>query len=68
MKIESYKKKNGETAYKFLLYAGYVNGKRKYIRREGFKTKQAARETLINLQAELDKPKSNLTFGKLTKQ
>ncbi|HHL9887214.1 TPA: Arm DNA-binding domain-containing protein, partial [Streptococcus pyogenes] len=68
MKIKSYKKENGETAYKFLLYAGYVNGKRKYIRREGFKTKQAARETLISLQAELDKPKSSMTFGALTDQ
>lgn len=68
MKIESYKKKNGETAYRFLLYTGYVDGKRKYIRRSGFKTRQAARTALINLQSEISEPKTSMTFGKLTKQ
>ena len=68
MEIESYKKSNGKTYYKFLLYIGIVDGKKKYIRRSGFETKAKAKATLINLQAELSEPQTNMTFGKLTNQ
>ena len=35
MEIKSYKKKNGDTAYKFRIYVGKENGKDKYVKRQG---------------------------------
>ena len=52
MEIKSYKKKNGDTAYKFRVYVGKENGKDKYVKRQGFPTKAKARAALLQLQAD----------------
>lgn len=52
MKIESYEK-YGKTYYKFVFYLGYIDGKRKYIKRSGFKTQREARQVLTSLQNEI---------------
>ncbi|MEY8537552.1 tyrosine-type recombinase/integrase [Lactococcus muris] len=67
MNIKSYKKKNGTTAYKFRVYVGKENGKDKYIKRSGFKTKASARAALMQLQNEIENPtpKSEMTFREL---
>lgn len=57
--IKSYKKENGKTYYKFRIYIGIENGKRKYIKRAGFKTKSEARSAILNIQEELDNPKAS---------
>ena len=54
MEIKSYKKKNGDTAYKFRIYVGKENGKDKYVKRQGFQTKAKARAALLQLQADLE--------------
>lgn len=70
MDILSYKKKDGRTYYKFSFYVGTFAGKKKYVRRFGFKTKSQARAALLQLQDELDKEglKSDITFEELSKQ
>ncbi|MFC4652671.1 tyrosine-type recombinase/integrase [Lactococcus nasutitermitis] len=67
MEIKAYKKKNGNTAYKFRFYIGRENGKDKYIKRSGFTTKASARSSLIQLQKEVNNPtpKSSMTFQEL---
>lgn len=52
MEIKSYKKKNGETAYGFIVYVGKENGKSKYARKKGFATK--ARAALLQLQEDIE--------------
>lgn len=54
MEIKSYKKKNGETAYKFRVYVSKENGKDKYVKRQGFQTKAKARAALLQLQDDLE--------------
>lgn len=54
MRIVAYKKKNGDTAYKFRVYVGKANGKDKYVKRQGFSTKAKARAALLQLQDELE--------------
>ena len=54
MEIKSYKKKNGDTAYKFRVYVGKENGKDKYVKRQGFPTKAKARAALLQLQDDLE--------------
>ena len=54
MEIKSYKKKNGDTAYKFRIYVGKENGKDKYVKRQGFPTKAKARASLLQLQEDLE--------------
>ncbi|MFX3889302.1 Arm DNA-binding domain-containing protein, partial [Streptococcus suis] len=49
MEIKPYIK-NGKTYYKFTLYAGVVDGKRKYVKRSNFKTKADARAAILSLQ------------------
>lgn len=68
MEIKSYKKENGETAYKFRVYLGVIDGKKKYVNKQGFKSKSAARKALMSLQEEIDNPesKSTMTFDELT--
>lgn len=45
MEIKSYKKKNGDTAYKFRIYVGKENGKDKYVKRQGFQTKSQGKSS-----------------------
>ena len=54
MKIESYKKKNGDTAYMFRAYIGKVDGSSRYITRRGFETKGKARAALLQLQNDIE--------------
>ena len=54
MEIKSYKKKNGETAYGFIVYVGKENGKSKYARKKGFATKAKARAALLQLQEDIE--------------
>ena len=55
-KVEKYKKKNGETAYKFRIFLGLDhNGKQKYAKKSGFKTKQEALEKLAQLEGKKEK-------------
>ncbi|GEB11652.1 site-specific integrase [Streptococcus equinus] len=70
MDIIPYKKKDGKTYYKFSFYVGTFAGKKKYIRRFGFKTKGQARAALLQLQDDLDNQdkKSDMTFEELSKQ
>lgn len=56
MKIKKYTKKNGQTAYSFEVYIGKENGRSKYARRRGFKTKGDARAALLKLQYDIDNP------------
>ncbi|WP_461220897.1 tyrosine-type recombinase/integrase [Lactococcus cremoris] len=67
MEIKAYKKKNGQKAYQFIAYMGFENGKRKYAKRSGFKTKADARAAYMNLKQEKDNPipKSDMTFKEL---
>lgn len=58
--------KNGKTYYKFVLYVGMVNGKRKYVKRANFKTKADARATILSLQEEINRPVGDMTFQELT--
>ncbi|CNB57337.1 integrase [Streptococcus agalactiae] len=44
MQIESYQKKNGTTAYRFRIYIGVIDGKKKYIKRSGFTSKKIAKQ------------------------
>lgn len=46
LKIESYKKKNGEVAYQLKAYLGIdpLTGKKKFTTKRGFKTKRAAQQ------------------------
>ncbi|HEM2799272.1 tyrosine-type recombinase/integrase [Streptococcus suis] len=67
MKIKPYIK-NGKTYYKFVLYVGVVNGKRKYIKRANFKTKADARAAILSLQEEIDRPVGDMTFQELTEK
>lgn len=67
MEIKPYKK-NGKTYYKFILYAGIVDGKRKYIKRANFKTKADARAAILSLQEEINRPKGDMTFQELTEK
>lgn len=59
VQIQKYKKKNGDTAYKFRVYVGVENGKQKYVRREGFSTIGKARQALLQLQLELEEEQTN---------
>lgn len=70
MKIEKYTKKNGTVAYRFRVYVGRVNGKDKYIKRSGFRTKGQARAALLLLQEEIENPKNakTITFETVTKE
>lgn len=54
MEIKSYKKKNGETSYGFIVYVGKENGKSKYARKKGFATKAKARAALLQLQEDIE--------------
>lgn len=67
MEIKSYTKKNGQKAYKFVAYLGFENGKRKYARRSGFKSKADARAAYMQLQYEKDNPKekNEMSFKEL---
>ncbi|MEI4352237.1 site-specific integrase [Streptococcus suis] len=67
MDIKPYKK-NGKTYYKFILYAGVIDGKRKYIKRANFKTKADARAAILSLQEEINRPKGDMTFQELTEK
>ncbi|WP_025088078.1 site-specific integrase [Ligilactobacillus apodemi] len=67
-KITEYQTSKG-TFYRFRLYAGIDDqtGKKKYVKRAGFKTKAAAKKELIKLEYELDtgnyfKPVERMTF------
>ena len=68
MRIETYLGADGKNRYKFRLYVGIVDGKKKYIKRGGFKTKADARASLLSLQTELAKPKEEKipTFKEVT--
>ncbi len=68
MQIESYQKKNGTTAYRFRIYIGVIDGKKKYIKRSGFTSKKIAKQALMNLQQEIENPesKSTMLFHELT--
>ncbi|MCW2279912.1 tyrosine-type recombinase/integrase [Lactococcus lactis] len=70
MNIESYTKKNGQKAYRFVAYLGFENGKRKYARRSGFKTKGEARTAYMQLQYEKDNPqaKNEKTFSEIYRE
>lgn len=60
-KIEKYKKKNGQVAYRFRIYLGIDSiGKQKYIRRSGFSTKKDALVELVEL-AKLEQNKGLIT-------
>ena len=59
MEIKSYKKKNGETAYRFRIYVGIFDGKEKYIKRSGFHSKSEARQAIFELQQELQAENKN---------
>ena len=65
MEIKSYKKKNGDTAYKFRIYVGKENGKDKYVKRQGFQTKAKARAALLQLQTDL-KNSEEITVKEIT--
>ena len=65
MEIKSYKKKNGDTAYKFRIYVGKENGKDKYVKRQGFPTKAKARAALLQLQTDL-KNSEEITVKEIT--
>ncbi|HFR4577643.1 TPA: tyrosine-type recombinase/integrase [Streptococcus suis] len=65
MDIKPYTK-NGKTYYKFTLYVGVVDGKRKYIKRANFKTKADARAAILSLQEEIDRPIGDMIFQELT--
>lgn len=65
MDIQSYKKKNGKTAYKFRFYIGKVQGKDKYIKRSGFESKAEARSAITQITIDLKTPKSNMKFMEL---
>lgn len=67
MDIKPYKK-NGKTYYKFTLYVGFVDGKRKYIKRANFKTIADARAAILSLQEEINKPKGEMTFEALAEK
>lgn len=70
MEIKSYKKKDGTTAYSFEIYVGKENGRSKFTRKRGFKTKSDARKAIFKLQSELEKPeeKTDITFENLYKK
>lgn len=70
MKIEKYTKKNGETAYRFRVYVGKVDGKDRYMKRAGFVTKTEARNALLSLQDEIDNPPTakTVTFDRVAKE
>lgn len=68
MEIKAYKKKNGQTAYKFRFYIGLENGKRKYIKRSGFDTKAQARAAITQIQIDLNTPKSDMKFEDLYRE
>ncbi|HEL2334981.1 TPA: site-specific integrase [Streptococcus suis] len=65
MEIKPYKKKD-KTYYKFTLYVGMENGKRKYVKRANFKTIAEARAAILSLQDEITRPKGDMTFKELT--
>ncbi|SCA92742.1 Phage integrase (fragment) [Lactococcus piscium] len=65
MNIQSYKKKNGKTAYKFRFYIGKVQGKDRYIKRSGFDSKAEARSAITQITIDLNKPKSDMKFMEL---
>lgn len=67
MKFEAYQKR-GKTYYRFTFYAGMVDGKRKYIKRANFKTKQEARSAFLLLKEQIEAPKSNMTFEQLSEE
>lgn len=67
MEIKPYIK-NGKTYYKFTLYAGVVDGKRKYVKRANFKTKADARAAILSLQEEINRPVGEMTFQELTEK
>lgn len=55
-KVKKYKLKNGQTKWKFRLYAG-VNpktGKQEYINRQGFNTQREAKIEMNRLQVQID--------------
>lgn len=67
-KITEYSNSKG-TFYRFRLYAGIDDqtGKKKYVKRSGFKTKAAAKKALVKLEYEIDtgsyfKPVDQMTF------
>nr|DAT14991.1 MAG TPA: Integrase [Caudoviricetes sp.] len=71
MKIESYKKKNGDTAYRFTVYLGKKNGKSQYARKKGFETKAKARAALLQLQSDIDnaeKIRKNITVREIAEE
>lgn len=67
MDIKKYTK-NGKTFYKFTLYLGIVNGKRKYVKRANFKTKADARAAILSLQEEINNERTNMTFKQATEK
>jgi len=69
--IKKYKKKNGETAFKFTVYTGVhpLTGKKSKTTRQGFKTKREANIALKRIQAQVAnqtyydvKDKKDMTF------
>lgn len=70
MNIEKYTKKNGTTAYRFRIYVGRQNGKDKYIKRSGFKTKGQARNAILTILDQIEDEKENkpATFGQVAKE
>ena len=70
MEIKSYKKKDGSTAYAFEIYVGKQNGRSKFARKQGFKTKSDARKAIFKLQSELEtkEEKTDITFEILYKE
>lgn len=73
-KINEYNTKAGKR-YKFLFYAGIdeKTGKKKYIRKNGFKTKKEAQIALTRLEYKRDigelvnKPRANITFDEIAR-
>ncbi|WNF91004.1 tyrosine-type recombinase/integrase [Vagococcus fluvialis] len=62
-KIEKYKKKNGQVAYKFRIYIGLdSSGKQKYIRRSGFNTKKDALIELTKIEQNKELSTNRLKF------
>lgn len=69
--IKKYKKKNGETVYKFTVYTGVhpLTGKKSQTTRRGFKTKREAKVVLKRIEAQVAshtyydvKEKKDMTF------
>ena len=62
MEIKSYKKKDGTTAYSFEIYVGKENGRSKFTRKRGFKTKSDARKARRKNGYYIRKPLQEMAF------